>query len=93
MVKVAAQHDMIVLMQAATHGIAALAGALKMLHRFLFVPQMCGRWTLGRKAARLHIKVFACHYAWQWIPSVVRCLPDILLPVEKDSNSFCGAPA
>ena len=91
MVKIAAQHDMLSLMQAGVHGIIALVGALKMLSLLFFDPKTCKqRWELGRQAARLHIKVFAAHYAWHWIPSVVKCLPDMLLPSKAGANAVCG---
>jgi hypothetical protein len=90
MVKVAEQHRMLDAMRCAVSNLATLAGLLRMLFTFLYDRRRCPRWKLGRAAARLHIKVFAAHTGWRFIPSVVRVLPDLLLPREIGCHSVGG---
>ena len=70
-------------MQAAIFGIAQLAGCVKMMRIFAFSGLLPHRWKLGRKALRLHIKVFAAHFAHRFIPTVVTALPDMLYGSRK----------
>lgn len=90
LVLVQKQHDMLAAMQAAIYGVAMLAGAVRFLFCLCWGRGRTQRWTLGRKALRLHIKVMAAHYAWRFIPSVVTALPDLLMPLKEDGSVFRG---
>jgi len=90
MVKVAEQHRMLDAMRGTVASIAGLAGMLRMLFMLLYDRKRCQRWRLGRAAARLHIKVFSAHLGWRCIPTVVRILPDLLLPRQTGMHSVAG---
>ncbi len=79
-------------MRAAVQGLAALAGALRMLHTIVWGMARGARWKLGRAALRLHIKVFCGHFVWRFAPAVASAIPNILLPRQGDSPSFQGVP-
>jgi hypothetical protein len=90
MVKVAEQHRMLDAMRGTVASLAGLAGMLRMLFVLLYDRKRCQRWRLGRAAARLHIKVCSAHLGWRCIPTVVRILPDLLLPPQMGMHSVAG---
>ncbi len=79
-------------MQAAVQGLAALAGALRMLHTIAWGKGRAARWKLGRAALRLHIKVFCGHFVWRFAPAVAAAIPNMLLPPQGDPPSFQDVP-
>ena len=70
-------------MDCAAVQIAQLAGALRMLRIIVYDRSVCQfRWKLGRQSLITHIKTFAAHYCWRFLPSVVHILPGLLVGSE-----------
>jgi hypothetical protein len=78
--QVPCQRDLLVAMECAVVQIAKLAGALRMLRTIVYDSSVCrARWSLGRRSLITHIKTFAAHYCWHFLPSVVHILPGLLV--------------
>ena len=81
--EVPCQRDLLVAMDCAAVQIAQLAGALRMLRIIVCDRSVCQfRWKLGRRSLITHIKTFAAHYCWHFLPSVVHILPGLLVGSE-----------
>ena len=81
--EVPCQRDLLVAMDCAAVQIAQLAGALRMLRIIVYDRSVCQfRWKLGRRSLITHIKTFAAHYCWRFLPSVVHILPGLLVGSE-----------
>ena len=83
--EVPCQRDLLVAMECAAVQIAQVAGMLRMLRIIVYDRSVCrARWSLGRRSLITHIKTFAVHYCWRFLPSVVRILPGLLVGSEAE---------